>query len=205
MLTHEFGWRHQAALQEILSGTNNLDQYLGKLRKYARSQRDSKTEEGKPDETQLRIIGDGFEFFGEAFVKMCGRLDPRIAITDYKLIDTCDNGVDARGLDSKTGQDVFIQYKCFRPTEFLTGGGRAHLDSFVAEASMILEDEDPDRKKLYPRRVVITSAADIHSYTKETKYRGRVECYPIDALKRLTGLPTFWEDFRASALDTALV
>lgn len=198
-LVHDFAWKYHPALMDMLDGTSNLDKYLRKLRKFAVSQRSPKTPDGEPDETQLKIIGDGFELFGEAFVKICGRNDPRIAIRDYKLLDITDNGVDARGLDSKTGQDVFIQYKCYNPTELLTGGGRAHLDSFVAESLMMIRDEhvDPGTLKQWPRLVVITSAAGIHEYTKEKKYRNRVECYPIDQLKNLTSLPTFWEDFKS--------
>jgi len=147
---------------------------------------------------QLKIIGDGFEAFGEAFIKLCRRLDNRIFIRDFRRLEITDNGIDGVGFDSKTNQVVFVQFKCYKPTEFLTGVG-SHLDSFVAETAMLIEDEHqpPNQLKRWPRRVVITSAADIHPYTKEQKYRNRVECFPHDELKRLTDSYTFWDDFRA--------
>lgn len=198
-LTHEFVAHHYTALQEMLRGTTKLTQFLSKLRKYAASQRDPNTPEDEPDKTQLKIIGDGFETFGEAFIKLCGRLDNRIYIRDFFRPDEqSDNGVDGVGFDSKTGQVVFVQFKCYKPTEFLTGAG-SHLDSFQAECLHMLMDEHkfPNGLSQWPRMLVITSAADIHPYTKEQKYRNRVECFPHDELKRLTDNYTFWDDFRA--------
>lgn len=181
----------------MLDKTENLDQFLRKLRKYAKDNRDPSIPSGEIDNNQLKIIGDGFEVFGEAFIKLCGKHDNRLFIKDFKRLTISDNGVDGVGVDSKTGQTIFIQFKCYRETEFLTGV-KSHLDSFVAETAMLMEDEheNPSSLKMWPRRVVITSAADIHPYTKEQKYRGRVECYPHEVLKRLTDSPTFWEDFR---------
>lgn len=197
-LTHDFVLRHYTALVEMLHGTTKLDKFLKNLRDYARTQRDPNTPEGEPDKTQLKIIGDGFEVFGEAFIKLCGRSDNRIYIKDfYRPSEQSDNGVDGVGTDSKTGQVVFVQFKCYKPTEFLTGVG-SHLDSFQAECMHMMMDEHkfPSGIKLWPRMVVITSAADIHPYTKEQKYRDRVECFPHGDLKRLVDNGTFWDDFR---------
>jgi hypothetical protein len=199
-LTHDFGWQHRPAVLDLLEGTTRLDQYLRKLRAYARENRSPDTPDDAQDPTQLKIIGDGFEYFGEAFLRLCGRLDNRIFIRDFERLAITDNGVDGVGYDSMTGQVVFIQFKCYRETEFLNGT-ESHLDSFVAETAMLLEDQHKYPRELtsWPRRVVITSAADIHPYTKEKKYRGRVECFPHTVLKRLVDNGSFWDDFRELA------
>lgn len=195
-ITHEFAAHHYTALKQMLDGTTKLDQFLKKLRKYAAENRDPNTPDDQPDPTQLKIIGDGFETFGEAFIKLVGRHDNRVYIKDFSRLMITDNGVDGVGFDTKTGQVVFVQFKCYKPTEFLTGVG-SHLDSFVAETAMLLEDEHKYPRELdkWPRRIVITSAADIHPYTKDQKYRGRVECFPHGVLKRMVDTGTFWQDF----------
>lgn len=201
-LTHDFVWQHNAALKSILAGTATLNDFLSKLRTYAASEHSLALAEGKSPEAaldiRLKIIGDGFETFGEAFIKLMGRLDPRIYITDLQPRSETDNGVDAEGFDTKTGQRVFIQFKCYRETEFLTGT-RSHLDSFVAEVLMRMWDlsEEGEQLGAKPRLIVITSAADIHRYTKEQKYRNRVECFPHKTLHNLTDNAAFWSDFLA--------
>lgn len=198
VLTHEFGWRYLPAVQNMLIDTISISQYLAKARKFAKLQRDPNTPDGEPDSLELKIIGDSFELFCEFFVKFCGAADRRIAIKNYQLLDMQDNGVDAVGLDPETGQDVYLQYKCFNEHEFLTGGGRAHLDSFVAEVNILTRQKHPDPStiKMWPRMIVITSAAGIHRYTQEEKYKGEVECISIAQLKHLTNTPSFWDGFR---------
>lgn len=193
-LTHDFATYHGSALSTMLKGTISIDQYLSKLRKYAKTCRDVLTPEGELDKNQLKVIGDGFEIFGEAFIKLSGSLDDRIFIKDYKLLSISDNGVDAEGICTKTDRRVFIQFKCYRETEFLTGGAIGHLDSFQAEVFQMLQDEN-EMPKEWPRTIVITTAKGIHEYTKDVKYRGRVECFPIDSLKQLTNNPEFWKQF----------
>lgn len=197
IITHEFAAHHLTGLQKILEDTTKLDQFLRKLRKYAKENRSRHTPEDEIDKNQLKIIGDGFETFGEVFIKLCGRLDNRIFIKDFKRLAITDNGVDAVGIDSVNGRTVYIQFKCYSPIEYLTGV-ESHLDSFVAETAMLIEDthQKPSTLDMWPRRVVITSAADIHPYTKEAKYRNRVECFPHAVLKRLVDNGTFWNDFQ---------
>lgn len=198
-LTHDFVWQHQPALLRMLEGTTKLDQYLKKLRDYARTLRDPSASEGAPDKTQLKIIGDGFECFGEVFLKLRGKLDERIYIDQFHRPENLtDNGVDGVGYDSKTGGLVFVQFKCYRETEFLTGVD-SHLDSFVAESLMLMRDLEtsPQGFNHWPRLVVITSAADIHPYTKQQKYRDRVKCFNHTELHRLTNNGTFWDEFRS--------
>jgi hypothetical protein len=199
-LTHDFVLLHNTGLRDILTGTTTLAEFLKKLRTYAAVQQADALADGASKETalsvRLKTIGDGFESFGEAFIRLCGRHDPRIYITDLQPRSDTDNGVDAEGFDTKTGQRVFIQFKCYREDEFLTGT-RSHLDSFVAEVLMRMWDlnEEGQDLGLKPRMIVITSAADIHRYTKEQKYRNRVECFPHKTLHNLTDSSGFWADF----------
>ncbi len=197
-LHHPFAFHND--LNIVLKGTNSLPAYLKKLRSFARTKRAETRKDGELDPAQLKCIGDGFELFGEVFLKLCGPQDNRIWVKDFRRLDISDNGVDGEGACANTGNRVFVQFKCYGPTEWLTGTG-SHLDSFVAETSMLLEDEYAKTEKPYipPRRIVITSAAGIHRYTADEKYRGRVECFPHDALTRLVEAPTFWDAFREAA------
>ena len=198
-LTHDFAHQHRAELIQMLERTTSLRQYLKKLRDYARSMRDPDAPDDAPDKTQLKIIGDGFEVFGEVFLKLRGKLDERIYIDKFHRPEhLTDNGVDGVGYDTKTGGLVFVQFKCYRESEFLTGVD-SHLDSFVSESLMMMRDlepESPSGFKHWPRLVVITSAADIHPYTKQKKYRDRVKCFNHTELHRMTDNGGFWDEFR---------
>ncbi len=197
-LEHPFAFHND--LSFLLNGTHTLPQYLKKLRNEAKLKRLPSREDGELDPAQLKFIGDGFELFGEMFLKLLGPNDNRIWVNDFKHLSISDNGVDGEGVCTKTGNRVFIQFKCYRETEFLTGIA-SHLDSFVAETAMMLEDDFEKTNKPYvpPRRLVITSAAGIHEYTDKEKYRGRVQCFNHRELARLVDTNLFWNEFRKSA------
>ena len=185
-------------VESLLEGTTDLDGYLKKLRAYARTRRSLSTPADQPDDDQLKTIGDGFELFGEFFIRSMGAIDNRILVDNYRLLNISDNGVDAEAEDPRDGREIFIQYKCYRETEILSGH-RSHLDSFVAEVGMIMRERYPDGvlAKGWPRMLVVTSAQGMARYTQETKYRGTVECYPIKDLRELTASPAFWKQFRS--------
>lgn len=206
-LTHPFILNR--ALPEILEGVENIDQFLRNLRKYAKSLRLPSEIDAinaglaKRGNDELKAVGDGFELFGEFFVtSMIAGHDDRLYLKNYQLLDISDNGIDAYAEDARDGRPVFIQYKCYNGHEILSGH-KSHIDSFVAECFMVSQDmcKVPMELKEWPRMLVITSALEMARYTKEEKYRNRVEVFPIASLKQLTSSPTFWEAFRAAVTN----
>lgn len=195
-LKHPFAAENDLSI--LLLGTNSLEDFLTKLRTYAKSKRPSKLEKDEKCDAQLKCIGDGFELFGEMFLKYQGESDNRIWVKDFKYLEVTDNGVDGEGTCSNSNRRVFIQFKCYQKHEVLTG---VELDTFVAESSMLQRAQfKNDQIPIVPARLmVITSSAGIHEYTAKEKYRGEVECFSYDQLSRLVAAPIFWDAFRQSA------
>jgi len=194
-LKHLFQMEHPA--KTLALGCESIDQYMDRVRDYAVTKRLD------PDEQcdlERKIIGDGFELFGEFFVRHYAT-DNRILIRDYSLLTISDNGIDARGVDDRTGYPVFIQYKGYREyygdkAVVLTG---EHLNTFVAECYMVLREENASKEQYdNARMVVITTARELARYTKETKFRNLVECFPVQHLRDLTISRGFWEQFAES-------
>lgn len=179
-----------------------IDEYMDRVRADAKTLR---VDENIACDAEMRSIGDGFELFGEFFVRHFGPTDNRLFIKDYELLEISDNGIDARGRDARTGYPVFIQYKGYREYLFIDGVLKQNiltgeqLNTFVAETYMVLRDEGASKEEYdNARMVVITTANDIARYTKEEKFRNRVECYPAQVLRDLTHSPEFWKLFHKS-------
>lgn len=188
---------------EIFRGVDSIDTFMKQIRKFGAKKYNISTKTDQtsaPFKNYLKLVGSMFEVFGEFLIK--GHpYDDRFYISDYEYRDIIDNGVDAYAKDSRDGRNVYIQYKCYNDFEFLTGH-KSRLDSFMAEVSMLqedLEDANPDQKILRARRLVITTAPGIHEYTKDVKYRHRVQCINRADLQQLCDKnPKFWTDFRAA-------
>lgn len=196
ILQHPFA--AQTDLTILLIGTNSLEEYLKKLRAYAKSKRSTKLEKIDKCDVELKCIGDGFELFGEMFLKFQGTADNRIWVKDFKYLTVKDNGVDAEGTCSNSNRRVFIQFKCYQKHQVLTG---LELDTFVAESSMLQRVQfNNDQIPIIPARlIVITSSSGINDYTAKEKYRGEVECFSYKELIRLVEAPIFWDAFREAA------
>ena len=210
----KMSWKDLLTL--VLKDVNTMDAFGKSIRKHAQVFRTSSDTEAikagvmKYSDTELKFIGNMFEVFGEFLVRGHEH-DDRLYLRDYSLMNMEDNGIDARAIDSRDGRPVFIQYKCYQESEFFNGrfkpvlltGSNGHLDSFVAECSMVHQDEYPNPKdykwdKPY-RMIVVTTASEIHDYTKTQKYRGRVECINASHLRQMCdGNAAFWDDFRKS-------
>lgn len=195
MLRHRF--QHRAECKNVLAGVTNFDGFMKNLREIARTNFLT-IQDGRlvvDEDARAKFIGDGFELFGEYFITR-HRLDNRIYINDFRPNDGLDNGIDGFGTCTKTGKHVYVQFKGYNENTLLTG---EHLNSFVGEVHVhqraaALRGEKIDF--LNYRMVVVTSARDMNGYTKDVKYRGFVECYAYNDLKKMTNNAVFWDELR---------
>ena len=149
-----------------------------------------------------KFVGDGFEILVEAIIKLMG-LHPDIGITEYTPQPGNDNGVDGVGKGILDLRTVTVQAK-YRPREdALLSAGKDRLDSFFAESvgmtfKVRLEWDEQDRLIGQKPMLVITTAADIHHYTKDQKFHGVVRCLGSKWLsENINGNTAFWKQFRA--------
>lgn len=194
-------------LIESVAGVQSIDEFLAALRKIGKRQNDLfPVNKDDPLRERNRIVGDGFEVFGEFLLKH-KRTDDRVLMKNFARPEI-DNGIDGEAIhcgslkDPRNGASVFVQFKCYQEFDHATGKPvqliGAQLDTFQAEVMHVLRERFPNGNITtgWPRCLVVTSASGINLYTKETKYRGHVECFGIEALRQLTMSTEFWNDFR---------
>lgn len=146
-----------------------------------------------------KIIGDSFEWFGEAFIKILGN-DSRIGITDYRPIPPSDDeGCDGVGI----GMNLLpagVQFKeKGNPTHFVKNNDD-HLGNFTDDAAgtygVNLMTTTPNDSNL----TLITSGAGLHPYsaTHGPGKRCRVINY-THLVMMLYKHQIFWNEFKKLA------
>jgi hypothetical protein len=147
-----------------------------------------------------KYVGDGFEIFVEALVKLMG-LHPDIGVTDYVPQPGNDNGVDGVGKGILDLRTVTVQAK-YRPREdALLTAGKDRLDSFFTESvgknfKIKLDWDENDKLIGQKPMLVITTAAGLNSYTRDEKFHGVVRCIGAPWLKdNINGNTAFWKQF----------
>jgi hypothetical protein len=135
-------------------------------------------------------VGDGFEIFVEAMIKLMS-CDPRIGIYEYEPQTKRDMGVDGAGV-GYDNLSATVQAK-YRPnSESLLTAGKDRLDSFVTESFIRFNIVKGGNKNM----LVVTTAAGLHQITKDEKFGGLVRCIGKDQLDKLTkGNTSFWKKF----------
>lgn len=147
-----------------------------------------------------KFVGDGFEVFVEALIKLIG-LHPDIGITDYIPQPGNDNGVDGVGKGILDLRTVTVQAK-YRPREdVLLSAGKDRLDSFFAESVnknfRVKLDWDNNGNLIGQKpMLVVTTAAGLNEYTKDEKFHGVVRCIGSKWLSdNINGNVAFWRQF----------
>lgn len=147
-----------------------------------------------------KFVGDGFEVFVEALIKLMG-LHPDIGVSDYIPQPGNDNGVDGVGKGILDLRTVTVQAK-YRPREdTLLSAGKDRLDSFFAESvgknfKVKLEWDEQDRLIGQKPMLVITTAEGLNQYTKDEKFHGVVRCIGSKWLhNNIDGNTAFWKQF----------
>jgi len=147
-----------------------------------------------------KYVGDGFEVFVEALIKLMG-LHPDIGVADYIPQPGNDNGVDGVGKGILDLRTITIQAK-YRPREdALLSAGKDRLDSFFTESvgknfRIKLDWDENDKLIGQKPMLVVTTAAGLNDYTRDEKFHGVVRCLNSKDLNRMVGGNTaFWKQF----------
>lgn len=131
-------------------------------------------------------VGDAFEMLCEMVILDMGH-HPLIGISNYKLIQTNDYGVDGWGTCTMHGHSVTVQCKYRSDPSYLLTASADGLDSFFAESiappyliTPTYESSDKSAKWTGPKRmIVMTTADDIYYKTKEIKHRNAMRCIGV--------------------------
>lgn len=135
--------------------------------------------------------GDGLEFLAEALIKL-SPVDNRIGIGEYQPILEGDTGVDGigKGID---GRPAAVQVK-YRRSDWILTADKDHLSNFPNAAYMKYGvPVDSDRHLL-----IITTAQDLHYYTRAEMFQNKVRCIGYESLRRdfLDNNFLFWDKLR---------
>lgn len=168
-------------LSELLTGCNKLSTFCSRLEKQSVLFPDRID----PD----KYKGNGFEFFTEALLKL-NPIDNRIGIGDYKLVTQNDTGVDGYGVGIN-GNPATVQVKYRNDNTKLLVERDLHQFPFVSLARYGVKVEDINNM------LVITTADDLHYYTKDQMFLKKVRCLGYNQLRSLVDNNIlFWDSFR---------
>ena len=137
-----------------------------------------------------KYCGDGFEYLVEAIIKL-SPMDNRIGIGEYKVIITGDTGVDGCGIGINL-KPATVQCK-FRidSTKLLTTDDK--LSNFIAASQNKYGVDINDIDNM----LVVTTAKDIHYFTKNEMLYKKVRCVGDKQLRTLIDNNfLFWENFK---------
>ena len=179
-LTHPFIFRCSDR-NSLLNNCLKLNTFLHNLDKQSKS---------SPDENKYK--GDGLELFAEALIKL-SPIDKRVGITDYNVVTDNDTGVDGFGIGIN-GRPATVQVKN-RTANYILTANEDHLTNF-SNTSFIkygVKVEDKDNM------LIITTADDLHHYTDNEMFDGKVRCLNRENLRRLVDDNNFfWNSFIVS-------
>jgi hypothetical protein len=182
ILTHPF-LHNCHDIDDLLKDTNKLATFCNKLEKQ------SLLWPNRYDPEKYK--GDGLELFVEALIKL-SPVDNRIGIGNYEPIVDNDTGVDGRGVGIDNNPAT-VQVKYRSNNMQLLTANEDHLSNFVSTS--LLRYGVPVGCK--DNMLVITTAKDLHYYTKGEMYLDKVRCIGYEMLRILVDNNTlFWDAYR---------
>ena len=190
-LTHPFIKRShfingKIGILELLNETNKLSTFCSKL--------ENQSTLFPNRYNPLLYIGDGFELFVEALIKL-SPIDNRIGISHYENISSLyaiDTGVDGVGvgIDNKPAT---VQAKYRSNSAQLLSANIDHLSNFVY-ASIAKYGVDPASKT---NMLIITTAEGLHYFTDNEMFENKIRCIGNKHLKELVDNNfLFWNTLR---------
>lgn len=190
-LNHEFtrrAWDKRALFFDKKGKlVSNLSTFMSRAQRQANHNTDAYEE--------LKYIGDAFECFGEALIKLNSG-NNQIGVYDYKIWDEAmpgepDMGIDGLGKSCLDGSVVGVQMKFIGDvTEYLVAHGNVRLASFSTKCETM---GIPLKKE---NRLVITTGMDIHMGLQEHLWDNTLRCINGKMLNRLVnGNHGFWLQF----------
>lgn len=174
---------HSHNIDELLKGTQKLATFCNKLEKQSLLH---------PNRYPINdYTGDGFEFLSEGIYKLFP-VDNRLGMSNYRITPPMTPGVDGFGIGID-GKPATSQSKYKSDSRWLLTANEDHLSNFTS-LSMMKYGVDPLSKT---NMIVITTANDLHFYTKDIMFLNRVRCIGYEDLRGLldNNIP-FWNNLR---------
>ena len=140
-------------------------------------------------------LGDGFEFFVELFLNI-NSTDNRVGVYNYKPIPPHeDKGADGVGVNMR-GELSVVQVKFRGNTAHLLTANEDHLSNLVLAGAHMGVGFDLANPKNF-RHFVFTTADNLHFYTDEHMFEGKVKCFGYKEFRSMVdnNIP-FWDRCR---------
>ena len=140
-------------------------------------------------------MGDAFEFFVELFLKI-NSTDNRVFVYNYKPIPSHeDRGADGVGVNMN-GDKCVVQIKFRGNVETLLTANEDHLSNLVTAGMLMGVTYDLDNINNI-RHFVFTTAKNLHFYTDEHMFEGKVKCFGIEEFRKMVdNNQHFWDKCR---------
>lgn len=169
---------------ELLKGVEKLSTFCTKLEKQANTNEDLFK--------YTDYVGWGFECFGEALLKL-SPIDNRIGVYNYQPNKELDTGVDGYGIGLGNNHPATVQFKYKSKHDSLLTANDDRLTNFGYASQnrygVLVEDVH--------NMLVITTAEDLHYFTKDKMLMNKVRCVGYQDLRRLVDNNfAFWQSFR---------
>ncbi len=140
-------------------------------------------------------MGDAFEFFVELFLKIYDT-DNRVGVYNYVPVPSHeDKGADGVGVNIRKEKSV-VQVKFRGNVDSLLTANEDHLSNLMlAGMHMDVAFDNKDRKNF--RHFVFTTANNLHFYTDEHMFEGKVYCFGLNKFREMVdNNPIFWDKCR---------
>lgn len=140
-------------------------------------------------------MGDAFESFVELFLKIYDT-DNRVGVYNYVPVPSHeDKGADGVGVNIRKEKSV-VQVKFRGNVDSLLTANEDHLSNLMlAGMHMDVAFDNEDRKNF--RHFVFTTANNLHFYTDEHMFEGKVYCFGLNKFREMVdNNPIFWDKCR---------
>ena len=140
-------------------------------------------------------MGDAFEFFVELFLKIYDT-DNRVGVYNYVPVPSHeDKGADGVGVNIRKEKSV-VQVKFRGNVDSLLTANEDHLMNLVGAGALMGVNYDLENRKNF-RHFVFTTANNLHFYTDEHMFEGKVYCFGLDKFREMVdNNPIFWDKCR---------
>jgi len=140
-------------------------------------------------------MGDAFEFFVELFLNI-NSTDNRVFVYNYEPIPSHeDNGADGVGVNMN-GDKCVVQVKFRGNVETLLTANEDHLSNLVTAGMLMGVTYDLDNINNI-KHFVFTTAKNLHFYTDEHMFEGKVKCFGIEEFRKMVdNNQHFWDKCR---------
>ena len=127
----------------------------------------------------LKYKGDGLELFVEVLLKL-SPIDNRLGISEYKIEDGLDTGVDGYGIGID-GKPATVQVKFRANNQTLLTANKDHLSNFVMTSLMKYNVDKTTKTNM----LIITTADGLHYFTDHQMFQKQVRCIGYKELREL--------------------